>query len=99
MNVHNEYGFTALMAPEGADPAIMRMLLGAGADIDAKDNGGLTALIGAAWNGYLPAVETLLEAGADVNVRDNDGYTALRKAKKQGHKEIVKLLKKAAVKE
>ena len=79
-------------------PEVIRMLLGAGADIEAKESHGGTALMAAAWIGHLPAVETLLEAGADVNVRDNYGDTALRKAKKQGHKEIVKLLKKAAVK-
>jgi hypothetical protein len=99
VNVHNEHGFTALMASESGDPAVMGMLIAAGADIEARDNSGATALIGAAINGYLPAVQTLLEAGAAVNVRNDDGETALSLARKQGHKKIVKLLRDADAEE
>ncbi|MDA2938760.1 ankyrin repeat domain-containing protein, partial [Acidobacteria bacterium AH-259-A15] len=48
----------------------IQALLRAGADVNAKDAAGFTALRYAALRGYTSAVETLLEAGADVNVKD-----------------------------
>ncbi|MGO9568404.1 MAG: ankyrin repeat domain-containing protein [Desulfomonilaceae bacterium] len=64
-----------------------------GADVNAKDNHGWTALMEAAKTGHLDVVKLLLDEGADVNAKDNYGWTALKIAEEDGHKEIVELLK------
>ncbi|MDP2924239.1 MAG: ankyrin repeat domain-containing protein [Candidatus Omnitrophota bacterium] len=85
-------------------------MLGKGAYVNAKDNDGETALMGASdrsnYGAYIEVphcgrhsevVKILLDKGADVNAKDNAGYTALIKA--AGGDEIVQLLKKAGAKE
>ncbi len=56
---------------------IVRRLLAAGADVDAKTNNGATALMWAASEGHAAMVRQLLAAGADVDAKDNYGTTAL----------------------
>ena len=61
--------------------AIIKYLVGQGADAGATDNGGATALHWAAsvlygvWD-HLAVVQYLVENGADVMARDNSGKTA-----------------------
>jgi hypothetical protein len=55
-------------------------LIGAGADLGAKNSLGTTALATAARYGKLGSVEALVKAGADVNSRDNFGGTPLSEA-------------------
>ena len=69
-----------------------------GADVNAKDKYGDTALILAAWYGYTEVAKLLLAAGADVNAKDNGGYTALIWAAYYGHAEIAKMLRDAGAK-
>jgi ankyrin repeat protein len=60
-------------------PEVVSLLLQNGADVNAKDVTGRTALISAA-TGFGPNLEVvflLLENGADVNAKNNDGKTAL----------------------
>ena len=69
-----------------------------GADIDAKNNEGRTALMIAASENAKPEIlSVLIEAGADVNAKDNEGNTpmsiALRREPQQA--EIVEVLQKA----
>ena len=53
----------------------------AGADVNAKDQKGVTALMNAArWNSDLEVITVLAEAGADVNAKDQKGVTALMNA-------------------
>ena len=59
------------------DTAAVERLLKAGADVNAKDVGGWTALIVAAGNGQTAAMEQLLKAGADARATDKDGHNAL----------------------
>ena len=71
---------------------IVRMLLEQGGDVEAKDDGGWTALIWASRNGYQEIVTMLLDKEADVNAIRNDGYTALTEATSYRHTEIVAML-------
>jgi ankyrin repeat protein len=70
-------------------------LIEKGADINAKDNNGMTALMLASKNNrkeIVELVELLIKNGADVNAKDIYGRTALMIASVNGHKEIVELL-------
>ena len=71
---------------------MVRFLLEQGANANAKDNQGTTALIGAAYNGHAEIVKALLAYGADSNAKQYDGQTALMGAAFRGHAEIVKIL-------
>ncbi|WP_460201825.1 ankyrin repeat domain-containing protein [Scytonema sp. NUACC21] len=79
----DEYGyqFTPLMetATEVRDETgeIAKMLIAAGADINAKDINGRTPLILAAEFCNAEVAAILIQAGADINAKDNDGNTAL----------------------
>jgi mono/diheme cytochrome c family protein len=69
-------GATALMAAAFyGDTALVRRIAAAGADVDARDGAGGTALIRAA--GDVETLRLLLDAGADVNARSDEGRTAL----------------------
>ncbi|GIV30361.1 MAG: hypothetical protein KatS3mg028_1427 [Bacteroidia bacterium] len=63
-----------------------------GADVNAKDEDGRTALMKAAELGHKEVAELLIQHGADVNAKDEDGETALMKAAFNGHKEVAELL-------
>ena len=62
------------------------------ADINARNEHGMTALMRAAHHGRPQMVRVLLEHGADPNVKRNDNFTALSLAAFFGHAEIVELL-------
>ena len=73
----------------------LRSALGAGADPNARDGRGRTALMVAVDEGYTLLVPPLLAAGADLDVRAPDGATALFIAAMHRHSEIIALLMKA----
>jgi hypothetical protein len=62
------------------------------ADINARNEHGMTALMRAARHGRLRLVSVLLEHGADPNVTRNDNFTALSLAAFFGHAEVVDIL-------
>ncbi|HEX9646485.1 MAG TPA: ankyrin repeat domain-containing protein, partial [Alphaproteobacteria bacterium] len=57
--------------------AVVEAALEAGADLEARDAGGRTALIWAAFHDHAHMLEFLLARGADVNAQDAHGRTAL----------------------
>ncbi len=59
----------------------VRALIAGGADLEAKDRDGMTALIESAVLGNADCVRALIAAGADVNAKDRHGKTALMSAK------------------
>jgi cytohesin len=65
------------------DPALVRALLDAGADVRARAFG-KTALHFAAKAGFVETVRLLLDAGADPNARDDDGHTPLWSTSQSG---------------
>jgi ankyrin repeat protein len=71
----------------------VEVLLAHGADVDAKNNFGETALMWAARDGHTSIVQALLGKGADVNWKHPfAGDTALFYAAAGGHTAIVKAL-------
>ena len=65
-----------LRASRNGHEHVARLLLEAGAEKDATDSDGCTALMGAADEGH-PSVRLLLEAGANTELLDIRGKTAL----------------------
>ncbi len=67
-------------AVNAGDVAQASQLLAGGADVNARDAYGATALMHAAHSGNAEMVEALLAAGAEVDAKDELGWTALMKA-------------------
>ncbi|GEM_PF-4541723 len=64
--------------------AIIDALLHYGAEIDAVDDEGYSALFAAIWRHHHGLVEALVERGADINKTDQHGRTPLMMAAEQG---------------
>lgn len=89
---------TALtMAAGRGVPGIVRALIGANADLEARNAMGYTALMQAACSDYVNAaiVRALLVAGAAISPKGVDGETALTLARQRGGTETVQLLLEA----
>ena len=76
------------------DPALLRTLIVAGADVNAKGRSGKTPVMEAARLGMLRNVEILISAGAKLDVRDDNERNVVMfgAMAKQSSPEIVKLL-------
>uniref|UniRef100_T1ISP3 Uncharacterized protein n=1 Tax=Strigamia maritima TaxID=126957 RepID=T1ISP3_STRMM len=73
---------------------VVDFLLQHGADVHARDKGGLVPLHNACSYGHYEVTELLVEHGASVNVTDLWKFTPLHEATAKGKYEIVKLLLK-----
>jgi ankyrin repeat protein len=71
---------------------VVRYLLDEGADVNAGDNSGATALTEAAYYGHLDVAKELLLHGADINAVSDDG-TALDIAVSRKNTVVADLLK------
>ena len=67
----------------------LKVALEAGAEVDARDGGGRTALMHAVDRGYVLLIQPLLAAGANPDERTPDGATALFIAAVHEHVEII----------
>jgi len=73
--------------------AVAEYLLDAGAEIDAKDSTGRTALMYAASGPFVETVGLFLKRGAEVNVQGTlEGFTPLMTAAAEGLADVVRLL-------
>lgn len=79
-------------APETAVLENVVALVKAGADVDATQQGGYTALHQAADRGHAAVVKVLLAAGARRDVRAASGRTPVDQARAKGHVAVVALL-------
>jgi ankyrin repeat protein len=68
------------------------LLLDHGADVNARQHGGYTALHAAAMHGDGGMVALLLRRGADAVIPADDGRTAADFAREQGHEQVVAML-------
>ncbi|MGB8848069.1 MAG: ankyrin repeat domain-containing protein, partial [Terracidiphilus sp.] len=76
-----------IQAATNGDTAAVQQLLNKGADIEAKDAYGETALFEAARNGNTEVVTLLLNKGANIEAKDTYGETALYEAARKGNTE------------
>jgi ankyrin repeat protein len=63
-----------------------------GLPLETKDNGGLTPLMYAAWNGHEKMVSALIENGANVNGTNLKGIAPLTYSVWGKHKRIAEIL-------
>ena len=94
LNTIRTVGYTTLLhhAADQGQADLARLLLGAGADPNLKDEEGKTSLGLAAYSGHQEVAGLLLAGGADPNVKDMFGKTPLQLAGEQGHTELQRLL-------
>ena len=82
-------------AVDAGDAERLRQLLEAGANVDAKDRYGQTALMLTARNGHLEAVRVLLECAPDLDHTAKHHLSAVMLAAINDRFEIVELLVEA----
>jgi ankyrin repeat protein len=87
-----------LTAASWGDLKAVRVLVAAGAKVNAATSDGMTPLMAAAMIGKLDLVQFLLAKGADLNALDERNRTALSVAQDGGHEAIVELLRRAGAK-
>jgi NTE family protein len=98
LHLTNNFRDTALhKAVEGTqklDPQAetVRVLLGKGAEVNAKTIQEQTPLMVAAYYGHIEAVKQLCEHGAKIDLQDHEGLSALMLAAERGHAAVVTYL-------
>ena len=70
-------------AAYNGETEIVRALVDAGANVDARNKEGTTPLMHTAQSCQIESMEILLEANARVDVRNNDGETAYEIARSE----------------
>lgn len=92
----NPQKVTALHAGASrGDAEIVKTLLEAGADANARQHGGFVPLHSAAANGNAPVVELLLLHGASAGAKTDDGKTPADMAAERGYKDLAEKLRQA----
>ena len=95
LNIPDREGRTALVLASKSNTSLLaniKLLVGAGADLNLQSVWGNTALIWAAREGDSEIAQALINAGADPDLQNERGYTALIWAARGGHLEIAQAL-------
>ena len=91
-NAKNDGGVAALI-PATDNLEMTRLVVEAGADVNARTEDGSSALMVVARRaGAVPVAAYLLEKGADIGAATADGITALHRAAQSGDVDMIKLL-------
>lgn len=94
---HNELAVQPLhSAAAGRHHEVCRVLIAAGADVNATQRHGYTSLHAAAQHGDAELVELLLSAGADPSATRDDGETPAETAEAAGHVDVARRLREVA---
>ncbi|WP_249315854.1 ankyrin repeat domain-containing protein [Bacillus sp. FJAT-49711] len=80
-----------ISSAEKGDTENVLKLLEDGANINATDDLGRTAVLAATYNNNVDTVKALIQKGADINIRDNKLNNVILYAGAEGLLEIVKL--------
>jgi ankyrin repeat protein len=75
---------------------VLDLLIKYGADVNSRDNQGMTPLLYACQHGRAEAVKSLIDAGADPDLPYSDGRPPVVVAAAKNHASIVKLLMDAS---
>jgi rhodanese-related sulfurtransferase len=90
-------GTTPLMKANRGEDAIVRILIAAGASLDARNADGNNALWLACVGAHLDVIDILVDAGIDLNNRNDNGATPLMYGASSGKADVVaRLLAKGA---
>lgn len=89
--VQENMGQELIKAAEKGETAAVLELLKKGADINAADEKGRTAVLAATHGNHAETVKALIEAGADIHIRDNRLDNVFLYAGAEGLLDIVKL--------
>lgn len=87
-----ELGLQLIEAAKSGNLDEVQRLVEKGAEINAQNKCGWTALICAAQNNHTKAIQLLIALGADIEIKDVFGSTALMRAAIDGAAEATKLL-------
>lgn len=91
-NIGDRLGRTPLHLAVERLADITRQLIDAGANVNARNAGGITVLMTAAGNGRRDLVETLLEAGARLDFKDYQGNSILDWSGRSGNRALTDFL-------
>ena len=81
-------------AGRGHNKEVAALLITAGADVNARDAGGMTPLHYTALGGHKEIAELLIAKGANMNTKNAEGKTPLDSAIQLKRTEIADLLRK-----
>ncbi len=78
-----------IVATEKGDLKGVTVLLANGADVNAKNSNGDTALILSALKGHMDCMKALIANGASMNAKNSNGDTALIMSASKGHMDCI----------
>jgi ankyrin repeat protein len=99
LEIKEDYGRTPLIlcARERGGPKTIKLFLEGGADVDARDKFGASALDLAAWRGKKEVVDLLLDAGANIPSKGPHVFHLFTQASSQGLSRLFGEIVKAGV--